>query len=84
MLPELPGGRALGRRVRLQVAPGPAASFDLQVGWAVVLLRAAGRWAGMLARALAPRCRHAARGVRAPKAMPTVKAGFRGSYAARS
>jgi hypothetical protein len=30
MLPELPGGRSLGRRVRLQVAPGPATSFDLQ------------------------------------------------------
>jgi hypothetical protein len=31
LLPELPGGRTLGRRKRLQVAPGPAASFDLQV-----------------------------------------------------
>ncbi|GBF97420.1 hypothetical protein Rsub_09586 [Raphidocelis subcapitata] len=29
LLPELPGGRTLGRRVRLQAAPGPAASFDL-------------------------------------------------------
>ncbi|KAI8466921.1 MAG: hypothetical protein J3K34DRAFT_524164 [Monoraphidium minutum] len=30
LLPELPGGRTLGRRKRLQVSAGPAASFDLQ------------------------------------------------------
>jgi len=30
MLPALPGGRTLGRRTRLHVAPGAAASFDLQ------------------------------------------------------
>lgn len=33
LLPDLPGGRTLGRRKKLQVTAGAPACFDLQVGW---------------------------------------------------